>query len=219
MCGRIVQSSKSTAYADALLATPRVDPPPSYNVCPSQLITICRQMEERELVQVTWGLLPFWAKDPKTGYNTINARAETVATKPTFRQAFRQRRCLIPVDGFYEWRQSIPKQPFFIHRADSRPFALGGVWEHWEREGQVIESAAIIVTEGNAMMKPIHDRMPVIIDPEDYDRWLNPASDGHYLIGLLQPHAEQGFEAYPISTAVNKPQNNGPDLLKRALMP
>jgi len=189
--------------------------PPSYNVCPSQLITICRQAQARELVQVRWGLVPFWAEDPKTGYNTINARAETVAAKPAFRQAFKQRRCLIPVDGFYEWRRTTPKQPFFIHRADAHPFALAGVWEHWEKAGQVIESVAIIVTDGNAMMKPIHDRMPVIIDPGDFERWLSPGVDGHQLLDLLRPHDEQGYEAYRIGAAVNKPQNNSPELVKR----
>ena len=215
MCGRIVQCSSSTAYADALLAVPCGPVPPTYNLCPSQLITICRQVQERELVQLRWGLVPFWAKDPKTGYNAFNARAETVAAKPAFREAFKRRRCLIPVDGFYEWRQAIPKQPFFVHRADGHPFALAGVWDHWENAGQVIDSAAIIVTGGNAMMKPIHDRMPVIIDPGDFERWLNPEVDGHQLIDLLRPHDEQGYEAYQVSAVVNKPQNNSPELVKR----
>ena len=216
MCGRIVQSSKSTAYADALLAKPLpIEPRPNYNLCPTQQVTICRQREERELVQVRWGIVPHWAKEVAHGYSTINARAETVASKPAYRDSFKRRRCLIPVDGFYEWRQTTPKQPFYIHRADSKPFALAGIWDHWERESQVIESAAIIVTDGNAMMKPIHDRMPVIIDPENFEPWLDPAIDGHKLVGLLNPHAEEGFEAYPISTAVNKPANNSRELLER----
>ena len=126
-----------------------------------------------------WGLIPFWAEDPKVGYSTINARAETVATKPTFRQAFAKRRCLIVADGFYEWQKTNGrKQPFLIHMKDDRPFAFAGLWEHWKREDQEIESCLIIVTEANDVLKPIHDRMPVILSPEDYDVWLDSEGRG-----------------------------------------
>ena len=215
MCGRLTQSSKTLDYARMLDAVPMMDARPSYNVAPSQPISICRMNGERSLVQVRWGLIPHWAKEAQHGYSTINARAETVATKPAYRDAFKKRRCLIPTDGFYEWRQTTPKQPFFIHRQDGQPFALAGLWEHWEKEDQVIESCAIIITSANNILKPIHDRMPVIIDSENFDTWLNPMIDGKELIEMLIPHAEYGYEAYPISSAVNKPANNEPSLIDR----
>ena len=215
MCGRLTQSSKTSDYARMLDAEALIDARPTYNLAPSQPITICRMDDGRKLLQVKWGLIPFWAKEAKTGYNMINARAETVATKPAFREAYKKRRCLIPTDGFYEWKQTTPKQPFFIHRLDGQPFALAGLWEHWEKDGEVIESGAIIVTEGNKLMSPIHDRMPVIIDPENFNRWLDPGVSSDAVADLLVPHDEYGFEAYPISTAVNKPANNNPSLIER----
>jgi putative SOS response-associated peptidase YedK len=216
MCGRLTQSSKTIDYARMLDAVPSMTAKPSYNVAPSQAITICRMNSERTLLQVRWGLIPFWAKDTKTGYSMINARAETVATKPAYRSAFKKRRCLIPTDGFYEWRSmDSGKQPYFIHREDKQPFALAGLWEHWEKEGQVVESCTIIVTSANKILSPIHDRMPVIIDPENFQWWLDPELDGKELSGLLVPHAESGFEAYPINTAVNKPANNDSGLIER----
>lgn len=218
MCGRLTQSSKSAEYASLFEAVTRLDARPSYNLAPSQPITICRMNGERSLLQVRWGLIPHWAKEAKTGYNMINARAETVATKPAYRDAYKKRRCLIPTDGFYEWRQTTPKQPFFIHREDNHPFALAGIWEHWEKGDDIIETAAIIVTEGNKLMVPIHDRMPVIIEPKDFEIWLNPEQDAKELSGLLVPHDEKGFEAYPISAAVNKPSNNDPSLIERIVI-
>ena len=216
MCGRLTQSSKTIDYARMLDAVPSMTAKPSYNVAPSQPITICRMNGERTLLQVRWGLIPFWAKDTKTGYSMINARAETVATKPAYRSAFKKRRCLIPTDGFYEWQaRDSGKQPYFIHREDKQPFALAGLWEHWEKDEQLIESCTIIVTSANKVLSPIHDRMPVIIDPENFQSWLDPERDGNELTGLLVPHAESGFEAYPISTAVNKPTNNDPGLIAR----
>jgi len=216
MCGRLTQSSKTSDYARLLDAVPLVDAQPTYNLAPSQPITICRMNGKRTLLQVKWGLIPFWAQESKTGYSMINARAETVATKPAFREAYKKRRCLIPTDGFYEWKAMKPaKQPYFIHRADNKPFALAGLWEHWEKEGEKIESAAIIVTTANQLMKPIHDRMPVVIDPDDFERWLNPENMGDTVADLLVAHDEEGFEAYPISTAVNKPSNNNQSITER----
>jgi putative SOS response-associated peptidase YedK len=218
MCGRLTQSSKSADYARLFDAVTRLDARPSYNLAPSQPITICRMNGERSLLQVRWGLIPHWAKEAKTGYSMINARAETMADKPAYRAAFKKRRCLIPTDGFYEWHAGgSRKQPYFIHRSDRRPFALGGIWEHWEKEGEIIESCAIIVTTANQVLAPIHDRMPVIIDPEDFERWLDPEQDGKALTGLLAPHDEEGYEAYPIGTAVNKPANNDPSLIERVM--
>jgi len=157
-----------------------------------------------------WGLIPFWADDPKVGYSTINARAETVATKPAFRQAFAKRRCLIVADGFYEWQKTNGrKQPFFIHMKDDRPFAFAGLWERWRKNDQEIESCSIVVTEANDVLKPIHDRMPVILSPEDYETWLDPkVEDKKKLQAMLRPFVASEMEAYPISTIVNNPRND-----------
>ena len=162
-----------------------------------------------------WGLIPAWAPEPRTGYSTINARAETVAEKPTYRQAFRRRRCLIPADGFYEW-QSIGKgkQPYGIAPADGAPFALAGLWERWERDGQVLESCTILVTQANALLAPLHDRMPVILDPADEARWLDPAlTDPAALRPLLVPCPPERLRLWPVSSAVNDPRHEGPDLI------
>jgi putative SOS response-associated peptidase YedK len=169
----------------------------------------------RELVQLRWGLIPFWSKEAKTPYSTINARAETVATKPTYRQAFKQRRCLIPANGFFEWHKlDHGKQPYYIHLKDKRLMAFAGLWEHWEKEGQIIESCSIIVTTANSLMTEIHDRMPVILKPEDYAIWLDPnLQDAKTLQSLLEPYPASEMTIYPIGTEVNSPRHNHPDLL------
>jgi putative SOS response-associated peptidase YedK len=145
---------------------------PRYNIAPTQDVAVVRlnpSTEKRELSMLRWGLIPFWAEDPKVGYSTINARAETVATKPSFREAFKKRRCLVVADGFYEWQRTDgQKQPYLIHLKDNSPFAFAGLWERWRKGEQAIESCSIIVTEPNAVLEPIHDRMPVILSPEDY---------------------------------------------------
>ena len=216
LCGRLTQSSKITKYAEILgAALPSFDAKPSYNVAPTQALTICKQNGERSLAQVRWGLIPHWAKEIKHGYSTINARAETIASKPAYRDAYKKRRCLIPTDGFYEWRQTTPKLPFFIHRKDNETFALAGIWERWHHDAEVIESAAIIVTSANKLMSNIHDRMPVIINPWNYETWLSHDNDGKDFFALFAPHSNKDFEAYPISTKVNKPANNDPSVLER----
>ena len=153
---------------------------PNYNVAPSQdvpIIRINKDSRKRELALAHWGLIPFWAKNVKVGYRMINARAETVAEKPAFRAAFKKRRCLIPLNGFYEWRKSgSAKQPYLIRIKDVAPFALAGLWERWhnQEDDTELESCTIIVTEANQLMTPIHDRMPVILSPNNYSRWLDP---------------------------------------------
>ncbi|MBA2592969.1 MAG: SOS response-associated peptidase [Pseudomonadota bacterium] len=158
------------------------------------------------------------AKEPKIGYSTINARAETIAEKPTFRDAFRLRRCLVAADGYYEWRKREgTKQPYFISVKHGEPFAFAGVWEHWAQEGQSIDSCAIIVTEANELTKPIHDRMPVILAPEAYDLWMDPdLTDAERFKAFLKPYPSERMLAYPVSTAVNNPKNDQPDLIARA---
>ncbi len=175
----------------------------------------------RELALPRWGLVPSWSAGPDSGYSMINARAETVATKPAFRRAFRQRRCLVPADGFYEWAKvGTRKQPYFIRlRSGEQPMAFAGLWEHWaSHTGQdVIESFTIIVTEANDLLRPIHQRMPVILAADDYGRWLDPeAADGRELLRLCPP---ESLEAHPVSTRVNNPRNNDHGLVEPVAMP
>ncbi|MCC7353120.1 MAG: SOS response-associated peptidase, partial [Anaerolineae bacterium] len=154
-----------------------------------------------------------WAKDPTIGSRMINARSETVAEKPSFRSAFKSRRCLVPADGFYEWqRQERGKQPFFIRMSEGTPFAIAGLWEHWQGpEGEVIESCTLLTTEANEMMRPLHDRMPVILDPKDYDLWLDPGvQKREILLPLFRPYASEAMIAYPVRPVVNSPANDSP---------
>jgi putative SOS response-associated peptidase YedK len=194
-----------------------VAPGSRYNVAPTQPVLAARNGAggKRELLTLQWGLIPFWAKDPKIGYSTINARADTVATKPAFRQPFRKRRCLIAADGFYEWKRTENrKQPYYIRLRQSDPFAFAGLWEHWEREGHTIESCTIIVTQANTLIATIHDRMPAILSPADYDTWLNPkVEDTQTLSPLLRPYPADSMVAVPVGLAVNNPRNDGPELL------
>ncbi len=220
MCGRFAQFSDPDALAQAFgLETVDLDAPARYNLAPTQPVLAVRLAgdgQRRELVRLRWGLVPFWSKGPDSRYSMINARAETVATKPAYRAAFKQRRCLIPADAFYEWRPGNDgKQPFAIRREDRAPFAMAGLWEHWQGEdGTAIASCTIIVTEANALLAPIHDRMPVILEPAHFGAWLG--SDGEHpeaLQRLLVPADPSGWEAYPIARAVNSPSNEGPALL------
>lgn len=225
MCGRFAQYADPDTLADHFgLAMAAVDAQPRFNVAPTQPVLAVRLTEDqqhRECVNLRWGLVPFWSKGPDNRYSMINARAETVASKPAYRAAFVQRRCLIPADAFYEWQAGKDgKQPYAIHRKDRRPFAMAGLFEHWQGEdGSVIDSCTIIVTEANALLRPIHERMPVILDPTDYGTWLGTQRpdqevDKPTLQSLLKPADPSGLEAYPISRAVNRPANDSPDLLE-----
>jgi putative SOS response-associated peptidase YedK len=195
---------------------------PNYNVAPSQSVPIVRWNQTtggRELVLARWGLIPSWAKDDKIGYRMINARAETVAQKPAFRRAFLKRRCLIPANGFYEWKKGASgKQPYLIQLKDQSPFAFAGLWETWHnaQAGTNLESCTIIVTEANRFMASIHDRMPVILGPDDYERWLSP--DRHDGVTLLGGCPEEWLDAYPIGTYVNSPKNNDVRCIERIAM-
>ncbi len=198
--------------------------PPRYNIAPSQQVAALRMEpggQRRELVLLRWGLVPHWAKDPAMGARMINARAETVAEKPSFRTAFRRRRCLIPADGYYEWRtEEGKKQPYFFRMAGGEPFAFAGLWERWEAGGEgggggegkvVIESAAIITTDCNEIARPVHMRMPAILQPEQYRAWLDPAVQGGAAAqALLGPYSGGGLTVFPVSTHVNKPLNDDP---------
>lgn len=214
MCGRFTLRTAPDKIAQTFLAlVPEMRP--RYNIAPSQPVAAVRldaNRHQRELVSFRWGLIPSWADDPRIGYRTINARAETVATKPSFRRAFQKRRCLIVADGFYEWKKNgRSKQPYFIHKRDDGPFAFAGLWESWRGGGETIESCTLIVTAANRLMEPIHDRMPVILRPEDYDLWLDTDFENRAkLEEMLRPYLGDDLEAYPVSTLVNKPQNDMP---------
>ena len=189
----------------------------SFNIAPSQAIAAVRETRGQwEWAPLKWGLLPSWSKESSTRYSTINARAETVASKPAYRGPFQRRRCLVPADGFYEWRASGKlKQPYFIHRMDDAPFVFAGLWDRWQQAGQLIESVAIIVTEANALMAPIHARMPVILDPGSYARWMDHRQfDRAALEALLKPYPDGVLEAYAVSRRVNSPAHDEADCIE-----
>ncbi len=188
----------------------------SYNIAPTQEVAaVLVEDEKRRLKMLRWGLIPSWADDPSIGNKMINARAETVSEKPSFRTPFKNRRCLIPTDGFYEWqRTSDGKQPYYIHMKDGSPFAFAGLWETW-RDGEEIRSCTIITTEANDLVGEIHNRMPVILPPEDYELWLDPEfEEKEALTSVLRPYPSGGMEAYPVSRRVNSPSNNTPDCIE-----
>ncbi|MBL1264026.1 SOS response-associated peptidase [Methylomicrobium sp. RS1] len=222
MCGRFALFSQPEILEQHFecKALPGMETAPRWNIAPSQTIAVVRQENgTRRLAPVRWGLIPGWAKDGKIGYNLINARAETVAHKPAFRNAFRHRRCLIPADGFYEW-QVIPgakaKQPWFIALRSRLPMALAGLWETWQsREGTKIESCTIIVTEANDLMRPIHDRMPVILPSGDWSAWLETADhDAKFLQNFLKPYLNDEMTAWKVNTSVNSPRNDTPECIE-----
>jgi putative SOS response-associated peptidase YedK len=215
MCGRFTLTSPAETIAEQFQLPEVPSLSPRYNIAPTQPVAAVRRQPGnggRELAVLRWGLVPFWAKDPKIGSRMINARSETVAEKRSFRAAFRRRRCLVVADGFYEWqRRERGKQPFFIRLRDERPFAFAGLWEHWEGPAGALESCTVLTTEPNDLMRPLHSRMPVILPPEHYDLWLDPGvQEAGLLQPLLRPYPFEDMMAYPISTWVNRPANDGP---------
>lgn len=218
MCGRYVlrASPKVVAAAFGLSELPLWEP--RYNIAPTQSIPAVRVDADggRRLAHLRWGLVPGWAADPGIGNRMINARSETVETKPAFRAAFRGRRCLLPADGFYEWKkEGARKQPFHIRRRDEAPFAFAGLWEYWERDGEIIESGTILTTEANGTMRPLHERMPVILDPADYAAWLDPANrDVQGLKALLRPCGDDVLTASAVGALVNNPRHDDPRCLE-----
>ncbi len=189
-----------------------------YNIAPTQLVVMIRQDDGRRVVELArWGLIPSWSKDASAGARMINARAETVGDKPAFRAAFRQRRCLIPADGFYEWQASVGgKQPYYARLATGEPFAMAGLWERWQApDGAWIQSCTIITTTANEILLPLHDRMPAILAPEHYCLWLDPTiRDPGPLQALLGPYPAERMRVYPVGKAVNSARNEGPGLIK-----
>ncbi|WP_374686471.1 SOS response-associated peptidase [Promineifilum sp.] len=217
MCGRfsLAATGEEVAAHYQLPEVPFLAP--RYNIAPTQPVAAVRLSPagEREWTHFQWGLIPSWAKDPSMGAKMINARAETAADKPAFRAAFKRRRCLIPATGFYEWRQENGrKQPMYIHEAGRGVMSLAGLWEVWQSaDGGLLETCTILTTTPNALMESIHNRMPVILEPEDHSMWLDPATAADQLNHLLRPAGPARLVAYPVSTAVNRPQNDTADCI------
>lgn len=186
---------------------------PRYNIAPSQDLPVITNTAPKAIDQFEWGFLPAWADSPEESYRPINARSETAAEKPMFRDSFEEKRCLVLADGFYEWQAADEgsKQPYRVQRGDEQPFAMAGLWSEWQANGTSLETVTILTTDANDLIEPIHDRMPVIL-PESHERdWLDPEADP---ADLLQPYPEDDLEAYPISTAVNSPANDSPEILE-----
>jgi len=191
---------------------------PRFNIAPSQPVLAIPNDEKYTADFFVWGLIPMWAKDPEIGNRLINARGETLAEKPSFRGSYRHKRCLILSDGFYEWKSfggRKTKTPYYIHMQDRKPFAIAGLWDHWESpDGSSIKSCTIITTTPNELMESIHDRMPVILHPRDYAKWLNPAPQTpENLQPLIKPFPAEAMTAYSVSTLVNKVANDTPELV------
>ena len=224
MCGRFVSASppdEIAAYFDASLADEQVIEP-SWNVAPTDdVYAVTAAAAERRLETFHWGLVPMWAESPGVGSRMINARAETVATRNAFRPALESRRCLVPADGYFEW-QAVPgrpkKQPMFIHRRDGHPMAFAGLWERWRdrTHGDTpwLHSCTVVTTTANDLMAPIHDRMPVILDPRSWDAWLDDGADLEDLLALLVPAADDVLTFHPVSADVGNVRNNDPHLVE-----
>jgi putative SOS response-associated peptidase YedK len=212
MCGRFTLRTPEKVLANEFGVTEVPSVEARYNIAPTQTILAVQQTPDgRQAKLLKWGLIPSWAKDPAMGAKLINARSETVTEKPAFRDAFRRRRCLIPADGFYEWqRTGGRKQPYFFRLRDERPFAFAGLWEIWESgEGETIESCTILTTEANELLRPVHDRMPVILDAKDYDLWLVASMKmAELLRGLLRPFPAERMVSSPVSQRVNSPSQD-----------
>lgn len=221
MCGRftLATSPEEIARLFDLAGAPAMEP--RYNIAPTQSVPNCRVLEaegRRHLDELRWGLVPFWADDPSIGNRMINARSETVASKPAFRAAFRRRRCLVPATGFYEWKKEADgKQPYLFCRKDRRPFALAGLWESWsdEDDGEHLETFTILTREADSLVSPYHSRMPVILQSSLFDVWLDPAQDDkETLEALLTRETPTGFEAFAVSREVNSPKNDHSGLIE-----
>ncbi|NIP37474.1 MAG: SOS response-associated peptidase [Candidatus Dadabacteria bacterium] len=190
----------------------------SYNIAPTQnSLVIYTEADRRVCNSMRWGLVPYWSKDIKIGYKMINARAETIDEKGSFKKPLKDKRCLVLTNGFYEWQKvdSKTKIPYFVRLKNKKPFSFAGLWDHWEKEGNDLYTFTIITTDANKLMEPIHDRMPVILDKEGSYKWLDPVlKDARTLKGLLKPYPSEEMEVYEISKYVNTPKNNSADCIK-----
>ena len=224
MCGRFTLTTVPKDLATLFDLPEPPDLAPRYNIAPTQPVaTVLVLTGDRQFRLMRWGLVPSWAKDLRIGSRMINARGETVADKPAFRSALRKRRCLIMADGFYEWQQGAkPKQPYYVTRKDKSPLAFAGLWERWQppEGGDAVDSCTIVTTEANALVGAFHQRMPVILDREDFDLWLDPAvTDPARLLPLLKPYSAEKMDAYPVSRLVNSPSYESPECLQPVAAP
>ncbi|MBE7553850.1 MAG: SOS response-associated peptidase [Anaerolineales bacterium] len=218
MCGRFTLATNTQKLAEAFaeFEVP-ADLPPRYNVAPSQPVAVVANNGQHKVEFFQWGLIPSWAKDPKIGNQMINARAETLAEKASFKNAYKRRRCLVLADGFYEWKKEgdNTKTPVYIRLASGEPFAFGGLWEMWQTAEDFILSCTIITTSPNELMAQIHNRMPLILPREAYEQWLDPAErTPDQLNSLLKPYPAELMTAYPVSRLVNSPKNDSPALIE-----
>lgn len=221
MCGRVIQNSGPLRYAVVEGMEGRDSRthnyPPRWNGAPSQELLVIRRNHatgQVSLDPLRWGLIPYWCKDP--GRKPINAKCETVAILPSFREAYRRRRCILPVDGFFEWKPikgQRAKQPYAIAMKDGQPFGIGGIWENWKDPtgGKWVRTFAVITTDANVLVAEIHDRMPLILRSQDYMQWLSDEPDPH---DLMRPYPAEPMRMWPISTRVNKPENDDPSILE-----
>ena len=222
MCGRFTLNTTGREIARQFGLDYEIDIAPRYNIAPTQESTVVRVPDmgaDREAPMLRWGLIPFWADDKKIGNRMINARSETVADKPAYRVAFSRRRCIVPASGFYEWKKTGDgKQPYYIHAADDGLLGFAGLWESWsdDETGESVESFTILTGEPNDKCADVHDRMPVILEPDDYGFWLDPGmKDKEALKDLvLQTYPSDALDLHPVSTHVNSPQNDDPTCIE-----
>src|SRR5262249_44018384 len=213
MCGRYVLKAPFSEIARLYNITNNLNLEPRYNIPPTEDVPVVRSRDaKRTLDMLRWGLVPWWAKDIKVSFANINAKAETIAEKPAFRDAFKERRCIIPADGFYEWKKLDPKakQPYAIVMRDRSVFGFAGLWERWKDKasGKIVQSCSIITTTPNEVCAPIHDRMPAILEPKDYEWWLGEKSaERCQSMAMLKPYPAEAMEAYPVSTRVGNVKN------------
>lgn len=225
MCGRYTLSVPLSNLVDSFdIQPPEFEYPPRFNIAPTQDAPVIAQDQEgRRMGLLRWGLIPSWAKDPAIGGRMINARSETVAEKPAFKRAFHYRRCLVPADGFFEWKRDEEegaakgqKTPYWIHLAGREPFVMAGLWEKWNPgEAAPVYTFTVLTTEAAPAIREIHPRMPVILPAGARDRWLDPDASPEDILPLLRPYGE-GIEAYPVSTRVNSPRNDVPECIEPA---
>jgi putative SOS response-associated peptidase YedK len=218
MCGRFTLTTDPKAIQQAFdLDNISGELQPRYNIAPSQPVAVITNQNPKELTVVKWGLVPSWSKDPAIGNKMINARSETAAEKPSFRSAFKRRRCLIPADGFFEWtKQGKKKVPMYIHLEDNPVFAFAGLWEVWQSpDGSELQTCTILTTEPNDLIRPLHHRMAVILDPDAYDTWLSPDElPADVLMPLMTSYPQERMRVYEVSTQVNSPANDNPSVLE-----
>ena len=220
MCGRFERSSPIERIASKFNITQaRLIVEPSYNIAPSQNILVIIEQGTRQFMSCRWGFIPSWAKDPSIGHKMINARAETVASKPAFRSAFRKHRCLIVANGFYEWQKTERKKvPYYIRLKSGEPFGFAGIYSTWVSDtAESIDSCAIITTDANDLIRDVHERMPVIIPHDKVDHWLNDVTNQATLLEMLRPYPAEEMQMYEVSTKVNSPTYDSPDVIEPSM--